>query len=298
MASELTSFLQQKYGAHASDRITEIEEYWRIYKPYSEPGFAASFCTNDPELHQQRYWELWLGARLLRQGLQLKPNPGYGPDFGFDHDGRRIWIEAISPTAGRGANRVPEPVYQTEGAPLVTYDVPADQILLRYTAGVREKLLKYKTYIADGTVSEGDCLVIAIDGGLMSHWGTHGKSTFPHALEAVYPVGNLQVQFPIGRTGPVTTSSSYRPMIQNANLASIATNVFLQPENSFISGVLAGCEAADVRVIPPRRVVFVHNKLARKPLDPLPIIVNEEYQIQDAPNGYDIRSTDHGPVRV
>lgn len=297
MPSELTAFLYRKYGLE-SDRIAEIEEYWRVFKPFADPGFAAAFCSDNEEEYQQRYWELWLGAWLLRQGIRLLPNTGHGPDFGFEVDGRRVWIEAVSPGPGQGANRVPEPVYQEPGEPVVVNDVPAREMLLRHTAGVREKILKCETYLAEGVVRPEDACVIAIDSSQVARWGFHGISTFPLALEAVYPVGPRQVHFPLGGGGEVKTSIQHRPAIANANNAEVPTNVFLRAENAGISGILAASESASMRVTPPRPVVFIHNKLARVPVLPLPFAVEEEYSLEDVPNGYNIHRVNHEAGRA
>lgn len=290
MPSELTVFLYRKYGLE-SGRISEIEEYWREFKPYADPGFAAAFCSDDEEEYQQRYWELWLGSWLLRQGIGLLPNTGHGPDFSFEVGGHRVWIEAVSPGPGRGANRVPEPVYQELGEPAVVVavqDIPAREMLLRHTAGVREKILKYEGYLAEGIVRAEDICVIAIDSSQVARWGFTGISTFPLAFEAVYPVGPQQVHFPLGGGGEVKTTIQHRPAIANANNAEVQTNVFLRAENAGISGVLAGSESASMKVDPPRPLVFIHNKFARVPLRPLPFEVEEEYSLEDVPNGYNI----------
>lgn len=295
MPSELTAFLNRKYGQHGIDRIEEIEGYWRAFKRFADPGFAVAFCTDNEEEFQQRYWELWVGAWLLRQGIQLLPNTGHGPDFGFESNGRRVWIEAVSPGPGRGANRVPEPVYQEPGQPLVAHDVPAREMLLRHTAGVREKLLKFETYRADGIVQPDDACIVALDSSQVGTWGYQGISGFPASLEAVYPVGPQEVHFPLGGTGEVRTTIQHRPAILNANQAEVPTNVFLRPENAGISGILAASEGASVRIYPPRPLVFIHNKLARMPLRPLPFQVDEMYELEDAPNGYNIRRTNNRP---
>jgi type I restriction enzyme S subunit len=296
MPSELTRFLRRKYGPD-SDRIAEIEENWRIFKPFADPDFAISFCSDKEEEFQQRYWELWLGAWLLRQGIPLLPNTGHGPDFGFELDGRRVWIEAISPGPGQGANRVPEQVYQDLDQPLAAQDVPAREMLLRHTAAVREKIRKYETYAADGIVRPEDACIIAIDSSQVGLWGYQGISGFPTALEAVYPVGPQEVHFPLGGGGEVSTTIQHRPAITNANQAEVPTNVFLRAENARISGILAGSQGAAVRVYPPRPLVFISNKLARVPLLPLPFAVDEEYRLEDAPNGYNMRRLKNEPVQ-
>lgn len=293
MPIELKRFLIRKYGADSS-RVAEIERFWRMFKPFADPGFLETFCTENEEEFQQRYWELWLGAWLLRQGIQLLPNMGEGPDFNFKFGGQHVWIEAVSPGPGKGANQVPEPVYQELGQPLVGHDVPAREMLLRHTAAVREKIIKYRAHVTKGIVQPQDAFIIAIDSSQVCLSSYYGKSGFPVLIEAVYPVGPKEVHFPLDRRGKVKTTIQHRPAISNINQAKIPTDVFLHPDNVGISGIIGASESASMRVLPSRPTIFVHNKLARVPVRPLPFQV-EEYFLEDAQSGYKIQRINNRP---
>lgn len=291
--SEITDFLERRY-ASPTDRwrasIEKLERYWAAFKPYADPGFVAEFCTDDAADYQQRYWELFLGATLLEQGIKLKPNTGEGPDLSFDLDGRTVWIEAISPEQGDGNNRIPVSPDQPLGEPLVAYTVPAREILLRHTAAIEEKVRKYRGYRDNGTVAAGDPFIIALDCSQLGIFGFDGISGFPATLEAVYPMGPQQVHFVPGAPDQTTSDLQYRPSVENANQAQVPTTRFLDVAYSGISGILSSSKNDGERY-PPIPMIFVHNKLAANPLRPSPIRVDTEYHLEDMPNGLRVRTT-------
>ena len=135
-------------------------------------------------------------------------------------------------------------------------------------------------------MAPGDPFVIAIDASQLGIFGFHGISTHPTALEAVYPLGPMQVTFPVGGTDRrVTTEIQYRPSVANANRAEILTTRFLDVAYEGISGILCSSRNDGTR-IPEIPMIFVHNKLASNPLLPLPIRVDEEYRLDGTPDNY------------
>ena len=294
--SEISEFLIRRYGpagGRGRPTIEQIERYWTAFRPYADRNFVQEFCTDNPEAYQQRYWELFLGAAMIGQGLRLRPNNGQGPDISFSMGERTVWVEAISPGPGTGNNRVPEMVFHEEGTALPAdgQDVPARQTLLRYTAAIEEKVRKYRDYRRDEIVLPTDPFVIALDTSQLGIFGFHGISTFPAVLEAVYPVGAMQVHFPLGGNNrAVKTDLQHRPSVLNANAAEIVTTRFLDVAYEGVSGIL--CSSRDDGTLtPPIPIIFVHNKLAANPIYPSPIQVDEEYRLEDVPNGYQILVT-------
>lgn len=292
--SELTEFLVRRYGpldGRGRPTIELIEQRWAAFKEFADSHFVQEFCTENPEAYQQRYWELYLGAMLVEQGFALKPNSGHGPDLGFDLAGRAVWVEAISPGPGTGANRIPEMVFHDADSPLpiAGQEIPAPQRLLRYTAAIEEKARKYRDYIRDGIVAAADPFIIAIDVSQLGDWGFDGASTFPAVLEAVFPIGAMQVHFPLGGSDRQPMADlQHRPAVRNSNNAEVVTTRFIDANYSGISGILCS-ERNDGTRIPPTPMIFVHNKVAANPLNPSPVRVNDEYLLEDAQNGYTLR---------
>lgn len=102
----------------------------------------------DQQLDQDPYarlWEMMLATILTAHGYSPR-SAEHGPDFVVEHEGRRVFIEAICPGPGDEAspNSVPPPVY---GAG-IAQDVPVDKIALRLCHALAEKKRRYTEYLA------------------------------------------------------------------------------------------------------------------------------------------------------
>jgi type I restriction enzyme S subunit len=293
--SVISTFLEQHYpsqGGQLHPFVQQVEQFWNAFEPYADPGFAQAFCTNDSSTFQQRYWELFLGATFLRQGLSLRRNTGEGPDFSFAMPGCIVWVEAISPTPGIGSNQIPVNPPQALGTPLVTHPVPAEEILLRHTTAIEKKVQQYRSYREDEIVTATDPFIIAIDSSQLGDFGFDGISGYPATLEAVYPIGPQQFHFPIGTTQPISSDIQYRPSVTNANLSPVPTTCFLDQAYSGISGIIStSCSWRDQHRIPPIPLILIHNKVADNPMLPSPIRVDVEYYLDDVRGGYQIRES-------
>jgi len=142
--SELTNFLDNWYPTRLADRlliIADIEKMWEEFKPYTDATCLKEFTSGEENKFQERYWEVFLGSCFMRQGLKLSPPPKTtgGPDFRIEHNGRVIWIEAITASPGIQNNQVPD-ISPSHG---IASRVPSEEILLRYTAAIKEKYEKY-----------------------------------------------------------------------------------------------------------------------------------------------------------
>ena len=152
------SFYDPSYVAlstmtNRSDFRDWIESIWEQYQPYADTNFPNEFKKQ----FSQRSWELHLGSTLLNRGYTLGSHSNTGPDFKIPYDGKSIWIEAIAVEKGDGQDQVPNIEYGKE------MDVPEKEMLLRLTAGLREKHLKYLSYLNNNFVSQNDPFVIAIN---------------------------------------------------------------------------------------------------------------------------------------
>ena len=93
---------------------------------------------------------------LILQDLGLSPtSQAQGPDLRTSINTMTVWIEAIAPEKGSGANEVPN---RKSGS------VPENWIRARYTYAIREKLNKWNKYASDGTVGAQDAFVVALSG--------------------------------------------------------------------------------------------------------------------------------------
>ena len=97
----LTESLARRHG-HLPDEI-RARTVFHIASLYDETkhlladsGFDNELLNGDKAKFQQRYWEMLLARHLRQIGARITHERS-GPDFGFEMDGRKIWIEAVAP---------------------------------------------------------------------------------------------------------------------------------------------------------------------------------------------------------
>ena len=137
-----------------------IEDMWKEFLPYADSKFLSKARDEDFQAH---YWEMYLGYSLLRQNMQIEPriereSPDEGPDFRILAP-YRLWIEAITPSAGTTEDAVPE---ATLG---VARNVPDNEAKLRLLHAIREKAKQRLDFIKKGQIRDTDCYVVAVNTG-------------------------------------------------------------------------------------------------------------------------------------
>ena len=111
-----------------------VETLWQVYRPHADRHFR-----NDARTHfQERFWEMYLGVTLIKHGFTIDAWNAKGPEF-FIKKIPKIWVEAIAPGAGEGADAVPEIEYGS----LVMTKVPEKEIILRLRHAIWQKYRKY-----------------------------------------------------------------------------------------------------------------------------------------------------------
>lgn len=141
---------------------------------------------------------------------------------------------------------------------------PHNEILLRWTAAIKEKSVKLDKYREAGIVRDTDAYVIAINGCQLGPLQlNHGISRYPFAVEAVY-CGPLAVTIDTatGRAGK--SFATERTSILNANAAPVSTSFFVDPAHAAISAIIAcSLDRSSKATLP---VDVVHNHFARVPV--------------------------------
>lgn len=237
----------------------ELTGLWETYARLGLPNedFVAEFINGKPASLAQRTWELLLAQHLHDQGHELTC-VGDGPDLCLEHDGVRIWIEAVCPEPKNvPADWLEEP--KPGAAKVGTF--PHEQILLRWTTAFDAKVSKLKTYLERKIVLPTDSYIIAINGCQLG-WtpGARGITQMPFGVETVFPVGPLQYAINRETRKFEGASISLRFSITNHNNAAIPTTPFLDLAYAGVSAVF-GC-AADRRHGKPLAMHVVHNPLA------------------------------------
>lgn len=224
-------------------------------------NFVVEFTSGKKERFFQRLWEMLLARHLYAQGHRLS-SPAHGPDFRFVHEGRVVWVEAISPEPrGLPSDWMEPPAPNTTRVGTV----PHDEIALRWTAAFKEKSDKLNDYRRKGIVGEGEAYVIAIYGGQLGALPIdHGISRYPLALETVFPIGPLAIPVDrkTGKIGKAVTSERFS--IRNANGSPVPTTPFIDVKYAGVSAILA--YSRDRSPSPSLPAYIVHNPFACVPV--------------------------------
>lgn len=260
--AQVLAFLDKQYP-DAPNYKASLVALWEKYQALGLPNahFVTEFTSGKKSVVFQRAWEMMLARHLDAQGHHLTTSDE-GPDFRFEHNGRVVWVEAVSPEP----MGVPEDwLEHPKPGEFKVGDVPHNEVLLRWTSAIKAKWEKLKIYRQKKIVGESDAYVIAVNGCQLGAFALqHGVSRFPYAVEAVYALGPVAV--PINKdTGKIGQPFvSVRPAIQNAKGAPVPTSLFLAPTYDGISAIIA-C-SLDRSDDPDLPADVVHNHLARVPV--------------------------------
>lgn len=254
MNRDVVSFFER----HLCDRPIYrryLLDIWQNYLEQNLPSdhFVKELTSGNRARLFQRAWEMMLARHLAALGYRLT-SPAHGPDFKFDCDGRTVWVEAVSPEP----KGLPESWLQgTENV----IPFPHNEILLRWTAAIKEKWCKLKKYQKAGIVRDADAYVIAVNGCQLGPQSlNHGISRLPFAVEAVYCAGPLAIPIDpqTGRLGE--TFVTLRNTIETANSFLVPTSIFLDQDYRGISAVIACSMDRSEKTVLPFDVI--HNYFA------------------------------------
>ena len=231
------------------------ETLWERFSPYADPDFKSEIARQ----FRPRFWEMYLGCALLEMGIKLvEQGSSKGPDFHFRLNDKSFWIEATSPGAGDGPDKVP-------GYSDQAMDVPEEKIILRLTSSICKKVQAYQRYKKQGLVEAGDGFVIAINGRGIPHVLSEGH--VPFIVKSVLPFGDLTVILDAKEAKPVKEGFAYRGEIEKEFGSEVQTRAFRDSKYSCVSGIIYSL--ADLWNLPSclgGDFLFVHNPFARIPL--------------------------------
>lgn len=183
------AFLDRKFPNEPNYKASLVA-LWRKYLELGLPNahFVSEFTNGKKESIFQRAWEMMIARHLDALGYHIT-NLEVGPDFRFERDGKTIWVEAISPEP----KGLPEHwMTRPKADEFKVGDFPHNEILLRWTAAIKEKWQKLLDYQQKKIVAGSDAYVSALNGCQLGALPVnHGITRYPFAVEAVYPVGPL-----------------------------------------------------------------------------------------------------------
>ncbi len=233
------------------ERRVIFEELWARFCPYKDGHFLGQVKSD----FAARTWEMYLGVVLLDHGFGLAGPRDHGPDLRVVSPDM-LWIEAVVSNKGSGADAVPHIAWDGVGS------VPEDQMLLRLTNSMAEKLNKYSAYLDDGIVASDAPFVIAVNSGPLEFPEDPGM---PLMVKCLLGIGHLQVSFFSG--GAHRPSWSRRTSVIKVAGPQIPIDLFTDPEYAGISGVIYS--STDVLNHPAQLgadCILIRNHNARNPL--------------------------------
>ena len=259
MDEKAKAFLDQQF-ANAPALHYEMLELWSWFYAHDFPNSDsfAEFISGKRESLAQRTWEMLLARHLDSQGHKIVC-PISGPDFYFDHDGKRIWVEAIAPKPEGLPAEWLEPDFSG------VRNFPHEAMLLRWTSAIDSKWKQLQQYRAKGIVKPTDAYVIAVNGCQLSTFPVaHGITQMPFGVEAVFPVGPLTYEIDSETRKFERSFISERFHLVKNNNSLVPTASFLNPEYVGVSALI-GCATCRCHG-KPLDVHVVHNPCALNPL--------------------------------
>jgi hypothetical protein len=235
-----------------------LEATWNQYEPYADSNFPNEFKKQ----FNQRAWELHLGSTLINRGYVLGSHTDAGPDIKIPFEGRNVWVEAIAVEKGDAQDKVPDIEYGK------AMDVPEKEMLLRLTAGLREKHQKYLKYLKENLIGQDDPFVIAIDRSPLEH----PDAQIPLILKCLFAIGHQVLFLKREKSQPKTEGSTWlaRDKVNKISGSEVEMLMFRDASYEGISAVIYCTQDILNSSRSPNQLgdnfVIVHNPFAKNPL--------------------------------
>lgn len=256
----------------------------------ADQKFESELTCGDPDKFWSSVSESLVYQRLSSKTFLPRQKRGAGPDFLIEDGGRRVWIEVICPSPVGLTQQWLKP---THGA---VVSKPADAILLRWTHAIKTKADRLigtsfqRGYLETGLVRAEDAYVIAVNGCRFRHGPfseLDGISQLPYAVEALFPVGPMEIRMDCETLKPVNSGYQERWAIRKKTTCTsveVPTHAFLDPRYRPVSAVWAldvnGFSA--IGALEP--TALVHNPNAINPIPLGWVAVDEEFQAVNGNN--------------
>lgn len=250
-----------------SELRARIEEMWRQYEPYC-PDAHAHFLADARCNFVARTWEMYVACTLLNAGFSLSRPPAKGPDIMTSANGTRLWIEAVAPDSGSGADAVPDRDRRgrRKGNQWFGRGPSEESLILRCTNGLFTKRAKLAEYADARIVAPGDACVIAVTLGDVPD-SDLASPELPIIVKSVFGVGRPFIAVSVDGSGVIEKGFKERPEVTKKSGAAVRSTFLLEEDSSGVSGVLFSKTAIwNAPKILGRDLIFVHNPNAAIPL--------------------------------
>lgn len=238
----------------------QIESMWATYEPYADADFRQGFARDV----DGRFWEMYLGCTLLEAGRTLLPaaerqRDGGQPDLCVLEDGRRIWIEAITPDEGAaGPDQIVRPVPVNQGGGL--FAAPIRQAQLRTSGAFWTKAQVITRYIGQGVIAQEDTRIIAISASRFGVYVT--EKPLPLIMSTLFPIGDAYITIDRETEEVVDEGFHAAPFIHR-DRNPIPRTAFLDERFAHVSGVIWSRISLGNLSRRSRPLTYVHNPLAQ-----------------------------------
>lgn len=256
--------VRKQIASHAAP--ADWTGYWlSLWEHHLAAGFANEHFVRELTKGEngpffERAWEMMLGRHLVACGFDVSsPSRPGQPDFRCVRAGAVTWVEGTCATSGRDVLLAPDADWLTSSG-----YVPHDNLLLRWTNALQQKIKQCAAHRRGGIVAPGEGYLIAINGGLIAtaNYG-FGVSRLPFVVEATLAVGALQFRYDRETLDFKGAKHLVRTRVVKENAAAVGTAAFYDISNAAI-GALLGC--GSMRVDGPTLPLLVaHNPVANCP---------------------------------
>jgi len=246
---------------HIQEAKRFVEHMWSLCADFLDSDLREKARSN----FSSAFWELYLAFALYANGVHLVPrsqrSPARsGPDLLIREP--RIWIEAVAPGPGQGADRVPD-LMGTPGA----HAVPDEQLKLRLRSAIEEKHDRLLAYEKKGWVRSDEPTIVAVGGaglGLL-----HGDLNVPRIVRVAFPIGFEQLHIDPATRQVVGRSHQYSPGVRKQSGEEVSTDLFVTPAYRRISALLySPSDALNRPTHPGVDLILVLNPHAAAPITP------------------------------
>ena len=233
---------------------------------------------------------MYVGCELLADGRQLltaaqRQGAAGLPDLCVVDGPRRIWIEAIAPTAGQpGPNQVVGPVPINQGGGLAA--APVQQAKLRMTNALWVKGDVVQSYLNQGIIHPDDVRVVAISAG---RFGLYVSEDPPLIINSVFPIGD---EFFVLNAAGEVVDHGFHPSFwipKHGAVEPVAQTAFLTNAYAHVSGII--WSRAGLQSLGEKPTTFVHNPMASVPMPTDWTAWDKEYVAVESAAGWTLTNT-------
>lgn len=247
-----------------------IEHIWLLCSDFLDSDLPEKARSN----FSGAFWELYLAFALYANGVHLVPrsqrSPARsGPDLLIREP--RIWIEAVAPGPGRGADRVPHLVDKPG-----VHAVPDEQVLLRFRSAIEEKHERLVAYEKRGWVRPDEPAIVAVGGAALGP--LFGERDVPRIVRVAFPIGWPQLRLDPNTGQVVGRSHQYSPAVRKQSGEDVSTDLFVTPAYRRISALLyCPSDPLNRPAHPGADLIMVLNPYATAPITPSEFHFMHEY---------------------